>query len=124
MRFLADMGISPKTVAFLREQGYEAAHLHEEGLDRLEDSVILIKAREEERILLTHDLGFGELIAASGARLPSVIVFRLRNMRPENVNRYLQGIIEQHGEDLEKGAIISVTEGRIRVRSLPLRVSD
>lgn len=124
MRFLADMGISPKTVAFLREQGYQAVHLHEEGLDRQEDPMILAKAREEDCILLTHDLGFGELIAASGARLPSVIVFRLRNMRPENVNRYLQSIIEQHGEDLEKGAIISVTEGRIRARSLPLRANE
>jgi len=121
MKFLADMGISPKTVAFLREQGYEAVHLHEEGLDRLEDPAILAKAREEGFILLTHDLDFGELIAASGARLPSVIVFRLRNMRPGNVNRYLQRIIEQHVGVLESGAIISVTEGRIRIRALPLR---
>lgn len=71
MRFLADMGISPRTVAFLRKLGYEAVHLHEEGLDRLEDLAILAKARKEGFILLTHDLDFGELIAASGARLPS-----------------------------------------------------
>ena len=121
MRFLADMGISPRTVAFLRKLGYEAVHLHEEGLDRLEDSAILAKAREEGFILLTHDLDFGELIAASGARLPSVVIFRLRNMRPENVNRHLQRIVEEHAELLERGAIISVTEGRIRVRALPLR---
>lgn len=56
MRFLADMGISPKTVAFLRGHGHDAVHLHEEGLDRLEDAVILAKAREECRVLLTHDL--------------------------------------------------------------------
>jgi len=123
MRFLADMGISPRTVAFLREQGYEAVHLHEKGLDFLEDAAILAKAREEGFILLTHDLDFGELIAASGARLPSVIVFRLRNMRPENVNRYLQRIVEEHAEVLVRGAIISVTEGRIRIRVLPLRTN-
>ncbi|GBD08149.1 hypothetical protein HRbin22_00382 [Candidatus Thermoflexus japonica] len=121
MRFLADMGISPRTVAFLRELGYEAVHLHEEGLDRLEDAAILAKAREEGFILLTHDLDFGELIAVSGARLPSVIVFRLRNMRPENVNRYLQHIVEEHAKVLASGAIISVTEGRVRIRALPLR---
>ncbi|HEY66393.1 MAG TPA: DUF5615 family PIN-like protein [Caldilineae bacterium] len=121
MRFLADMGISPRAVTFLREQGCEAIHLHEEGLDCLEDPAILAKAREEGFILLTHDLDFGELIAASGARLPSVIVFRLRDMRPENVNRYLQRILEEHAEVLMNGAIISVTEGRIRVRPLPLQ---
>ena len=63
-------------------------------------------------------------MAASGARLPSLVVFRLRNMRPENVNRYLQSIIDEHGESLEGGAIISVTEGQIRVRLLPLETEE
>ncbi len=118
------MGISLKTVAFLRELGHEAVHLYEEGLYRLEDAAILTKAREERSILLTHDLDFGELIAASGAQLPSVVVFRLRNMRSERVNRYLKSIIEQHGETLERGVIMSVAEGRIRMRFLPLRASE
>jgi predicted nuclease of predicted toxin-antitoxin system len=73
MKFLADMGISPKTVAFLRTLDHDATHLQEQGLERLPDSAILAKAREEARILLTHDLDFGELIAASGACLPSVM---------------------------------------------------
>jgi len=120
MRFLADMGISPKTVAFLRGMGHEAAHLHEQGLDRLSDSAILEKARREGHVLLTHDLDFGELIAASGARLPSVVVFRLRNMQPDRINRYLQDVIAQHREALEQGAIVSVTEGQVRMRLLPL----
>jgi len=124
MRFLADMGISPNTVAMLRGLGYDALHLHEQGLDRLQDPLILQKARDEGRILLTHDLDFGELIAASGARLPTIVVFRLRNMRPERVNRYLDGILNQHGEALKQGAIISVTEGQIRVRLLPIMATE
>ncbi len=54
MKFLADMGISPRTIAFLRELGYDAVHLHEEGLDRLADPLILEKSLKEERILLTQ----------------------------------------------------------------------
>lgn len=121
MRFLADMGISSKTVAFLKELGHDATHLHDQGLDRLPDPAILEKARQEQRILLAHDLDFSELVAASGARLPSVITFRLRNMHPKQVNRYLQGVVAQHRDVLERGAIISVTEGQIRVRLLPIR---
>jgi predicted nuclease of predicted toxin-antitoxin system len=120
MKFLADMGISPQTAAFLSSLGHDTVHLHALGLDRLQDRAILEKARQEGRILLTHDLDFGELIAATGARLPSVIVFRLRYVQPETVNRYLQSIISQHGEALKQGAVLSVTEGQIRVRSLPL----
>jgi len=121
MKFLADMGISPVTVSFLRGLGHVAAHLHEEGLDRLLDTAILEKARREGRVLLTHDLGFGELMAASGANVPSVITFRLRDMRPANVNRHLQEIIEHHFNALDEGAVISVTENRFRVRHLPIR---
>lgn len=124
MRFLADMGISPHTVAFLQGLGHDAAHLHDQGLDRLDDTDILAKARTEGRILLAHDLDFGELVAASGARLPSIVVFRLRNMRPEKVNDSLRGITGQHGQALDQGAIISVTEAQIRLRPLPLRPGE
>jgi predicted nuclease of predicted toxin-antitoxin system len=120
MRFLADMGISPKTVAFLRDLGHDAVHLHALGMDRLPDPAILELARAENRILLTHDLDFGELIAAGGETLPSVIVFRLRRMKPESVNHHLQGIITRHRESLERGAIVSVVEGQARVRLLPV----
>ena len=82
MRFLSDMGISPKTVTFLQNFGYDAIHLHEMGLDKLPDSDILEKSVNEGSILLTHDLDFGELLSRSGAKMPSVIIFRLRNMSP------------------------------------------
>lgn len=91
MKFLADKGISPKTVAFLRDLGYDATHLNEQGLHRLSDPEILEKARQEERILLAHDLGFGELVAAGGRRLPSGISFRLWNMQPDRVSRQVPG---------------------------------
>lgn len=120
MNFLADMGISPGTVGFLQDLGHEAVHLQQQGLHRLKDSQILEKAREEGGILLTHDLDFGDLLAASGADLPSVVIFRLRNMRPEHLNRYLRTIISEYSEALERGAIIIVSEGRIRIRNLPL----
>ena len=120
MKFLADMGISPRSVEHLREMGHDATHLREKGLEQLTDTAILAKARAEKRILLTHDLDFGELLAASKAELPSVVIFRLHNMRPERVNRYPEEVIKQYGTLLESGAIVSVSEGRIRVRSLPL----
>lgn len=119
MNFLADMGISPKTVALLRTLGHDATHLHEQGLERLPDPAILAKALEETRILLTHDLGFGELVAARAARWPSVIIFRLRNMHPDHVNRSLRHILSRYPAELAEGAIISVSEGQIRLRSLP-----
>lgn len=120
MKFLADMGISPRTVEFLLGLGHEVVHLHAEGLDRWPDAAILEKAAREGRVVLTADLDFGALLAISGATLPSVVIFRLRDMRPTNVNWYLREIVDHHLNALEAGAVISVDEGHIRVRSLPI----
>ena len=43
MKFLADMGISQKTVEWLRNQGYNIVHLREEGLQKLSDEAILVR---------------------------------------------------------------------------------
>ncbi len=120
MKFLADMGISPTVVQRLREQGHDAVHLYEQGLMRLPDAEILNKAREEERVLLTHDLDFGELLAFSKQALPSVIIFRLSDMRPQNVWLHLQAILSQHGEVLEQGGLLSVRDRKVRLRTLPI----
>ena len=104
--------------------GHDAIHLCEQGLEQLQDSAILEKARKEGRVLLTHDLDFSELMAASSANLPSVIIFRLRNMRPERVDHYLEEIVTRHHESLQEGAIASVSEGQIRIRSLPIETIE
>jgi|SaaInl8_200m_RNA_FD_contig_81_493222_length_899_multi_2_in_0_out_0_2 predicted nuclease of predicted toxin-antitoxin system len=44
MKFLADMGVSLNSVTFLKENGHDAVHLHEQRLDRAEDSDILKKS--------------------------------------------------------------------------------
>ncbi len=89
MRFLADMGISPQTVKFLQQLGHPATHRQQESLERLNDAQTLAKACHEGSILLTRDLGFGDLSAAGAAYWPSVIIFRFRYMRPDKEEKLL-----------------------------------
>ena len=120
MRFLADMGISTRTIAWLHEQGHDAVHVREQGLQRASDETIMAKAYAERRIVLTMDLDFGYLLAVSGEQRPSVILFRLSDERAEVVNEHLAAVIAQCANDLEAGAIVSVSEAAIRVRRLPI----
>ncbi|MEI6704953.1 MAG: DUF5615 family PIN-like protein [Deltaproteobacteria bacterium] len=122
MKFLADMGISPRIVEYLLEQGYDAKHLLDDELGTMPDHEILLKARAENRILLAHDLDFADLVAASGEQLPSVIIFRLSNMRPDHVKQHLASIIKNNADSLLEGCIMSVQEHAVRVRKLPLVV--
>ncbi len=120
MKFLSDMGISQRTVDWLRSEGFEAIHLREQGLQRLPDPDILQKARAERRILLTVDLDFGYLLAVSGMNLPSVILFRLSDERAETINRRLREVLAHYSDSLDAGAMITVTDRSIRVRHLPI----
>ena len=120
MKFLLDMGISPTTGTYLAELGYDTIHLLNENMETSSDPEILHKAIHEKRIILTHDLDFGKLLASSGTNSPSVVIFRLKNMRPENVNRFCDRIINRFADSLEKGAILSVGDRRIRCHQLPI----
>ncbi len=120
MKFLADMGISLRTVTWLHGAGYDVVHLRDESLQRLPDNEILIKARAEGRILLTIDLDFAQLLAVSGESLPSVILFRLGNENYDAINERLTQVLSECQEDLELGAIISVSNETFRVRRLPI----
>jgi predicted nuclease of predicted toxin-antitoxin system len=103
MRFLADMGLARSTVAFLQAQGHDAVHLRDEGLQRLNDHEIVAKGRAEGRVILTHDLDFGRIVALSETSVPTVITFRLQNMRPAQVNGYLAEVLARFAPELEKG---------------------
>ena len=120
MKFLIDMGLALRTVAFLRDRGHDATHLRDEGLERLDDSDVVKKAVNEKRVILTHDLDFSRIVALGGEAIPSVVTFRLKDMRPASVNSYLLEVLNRCAHDLEKEALVSVDERAIRVRSLPL----
>ena len=123
MKFLADMGISMATVHALREAGEEVVHLRDEGLQKMPDHQILEKAAVERRTILTCDLDFGDLLAASGGALPSVILVRMRNQTPKAVTPKLFQVLKTSRAALESGAIIIVEDAGFRLRRLPIQRS-
>jgi len=108
----------PATVSWLRKQGYDAKHLSEERLHKLTDREIFEKARRENRIVLTTDLDFGEIAISTPSTKISVIIFRQEDRTPSSINRYLEEVIRSTEAEIEKGAIVTVREGRIRIRHL------
>jgi len=120
MRFLADMGISERVAAWLRAEGHDVAHLRDEGLSRLPNGEIYQKGFAEHRIVLTFDLDFGEIVAASAGQIVSVILFRLHDARSERVIERLTTVLAQSSAELLTGAIIVVEDARHRVRKLPI----
>lgn len=121
MRFLADAGISPETADFLRRRGHEAVHVRELGMQRAPDRLLVDRARAEDRVLVTFDLDFGEILALGVMVSPSVVIFRLSDERAESVNRRFEEVISAQADTLLSGALILVKDARYRIRRLPIR---
>ena len=111
MRCLADMGVSQGVVEWLRSAGHDAIHLRDEGLHRLPNGDIFQKGLAEHRVVLTFDLDFGEIVAASEGRVVTVVLFRVLNTRTDHVIERLRTVLEQSSGDLRSGAIIVVEGG-------------
>ena len=120
MHFLADMGLSLRVVEWLRRRGHDVVHLRDQGLQRMPDEEIFAKATAERRVVLTFDLDFGEIVAHLRATRTSVVVFRLRDARPQSVIARLEVVLKESASALDRGAIISVEDERHRVRLLPI----
>ncbi len=110
------MGVALRIVQWLRENGHDAVHLREKNLHRLPNGEIFEKAHAERRIILTFDLDFGEILALSGGKQVSVILFRLHNTRTLHVIERLEKVLNDASAALEDGAIVVVEESRHRIR--------
>jgi len=118
-RFLVDMCADVRVAQWLANAGHDVTHLRDENLHRLPNGEIFTKAAAENRIVVTFDLDFGEIIALSGSRNVSAIVFRLRNTRTQHVIERLTLLLPKILGFLESRAIVIIEEGRFRVRHLP-----
>ena len=115
------MGVSLTTVIALRAANHDAVHLRDEGLIRLPDREIAEKAVVENRIVLTFDLDFGDILATVRTDRPSVVIFRMRNQTPAAVNPRLFRVIADCEKELASGAIVIVEDDGFRLRRLPIR---
>lgn len=120
MRFLADAGISPKTIAFLRQQGHDAIHVRELDMQRASDREIVERARSEDRVVLTFDLDFGEILALGVHDRPSVVILRLSDETAQSVNAKLASVLSQEPSSLRMGSLILIEDVRYRIRKLPI----
>jgi predicted nuclease of predicted toxin-antitoxin system len=121
MRFLADGGISPRTIEFLRHLGHEAEHIRMLGMQRASDLELVERARADRSVVVTFDLDFGDILALGVFDRPSVIILRLHDARADFVNDRLARVLDERQPDLETGALVLVEDDRYRLRRLPLR---
>ena len=114
MKLLLDACIGKTALGMLRKAGHDVVRIQEPGVS---DAEVLARALEENRILITADKGFGELIFHR--RTPHPGVMRLVGLRPAEQGHQAMRVLERHGQDLLSGTFIVVQKSGVRVRRSP-----
>lgn len=106
-----------------RAAGHDCAHVYELGLGGQPDEQIMALADREDRILISADTDFGELLANAPVLAPSVILLRRADKRAGSLAAVVLANLEQVADDLAAGTLIVISDTRIRVRRLPMKPS-
>lgn len=112
MRLLADLCIARLTILGLRAEGHDVLSLAE-AKSNPSDREILTWAAKEERVVLTEDADFGELIFRDA--LAGAGVLRLEQVNPVNQLDLARRALALHAAPLLRGAIVTARRNRIRV---------
>ena len=108
MKILVDMNLSPRWVQFLADAGIEAIHWSQIGVGDAHDSDVLGWAAEHDHVVLTSDLDFGAILAATRDRRPSVLQLRSDVLAPEVMGPPVLTAIGQAHQELSDGALVSI----------------
>lgn len=120
MKVLVDMNLSPRWVSALLGAGIEATHWSTVGPRNATDAQIMAFARTNEYVVLTHDLDFSAILAATQGTKPSVVQVRAENVDPAVIGAPIIDALRQMAAELEEGALLTVDPSRTRLRVLPL----
>ena len=120
MKMLIDQGLPRSAATLLQGIGIDAVHVGDISMATAEDTEILQRGRDDQRIVVTLDADFHAHLALTGASTPSVIRIRIEGLRAEGLTALIQMLLPQCEAELEQGAVVTVQEGRIRIRRLPL----
>jgi predicted nuclease of predicted toxin-antitoxin system len=121
MKVLVDMNLSPDWARFLAEAGFEAVHWSNVGSKSATDSELMQWAAENDHIILTADLDFGAILAATHGIKPSVVQVRSDLLSPGAVGGAVLRAVRQAHQELLDGALISIDAAHARLRILPLK---
>jgi predicted nuclease of predicted toxin-antitoxin system len=120
VKLLFDMNLSPRWVTAAVAEGFDAIHWSSVGPAPAPDPVILAFARDNGFVVVTNDLDFSAILAASGGAAPSVVQVRGGDLAPETQGATIFAALRRCAEALRSGAVISVEGAAARVRRLPI----
>ena len=112
MKFLVDVGVGRKVENFLKVNGYDVLSVREIDA-RARDLQILKGAFDDQRMIITMDKDFGELVFNSSKQHAGVLILRLEDADAKV--EVIKNILSNYSDRL-KSSFCVYQDGKLRIR--------
>ena len=119
MKILIDVNLSLHWADKLIAEGVEAVYWNTLGASDAPDTEIMTYAQENGYTVLTRDLDFGDILAATHSLKPSVVQIRTADARPKSLIKRVTNELTRLAAEIEHGTIVTIDEHKTRVHILP-----
>lgn len=113
MRFMVDENVGPSVADWLAEQPHDVSSVYKDYRGE-SDTFVLEKAKLEQRILITNDKDFGEMVFREKRPHAGVIFLRLGDEQPSSKIVALQRLLERYPDQIAENFVV-VTETTVRI---------
>jgi predicted nuclease of predicted toxin-antitoxin system len=115
--FLVDENLPLSAASILREQGHRARHVRHIGMRGARDEALFSEAQERSWIIVTRDLGFGNLLDYPPGTHAGIVILRLPStFTAKQINGVLESFVSSVEPDTLRGTLTVVEPDRYRIR--------
>jgi len=111
-----DENLSRQTLRVLRDAGYDAEGVHDEGLSGASDPSVWEHACAEGRLLITLDLDFSDVRQFPPGSHPGILLIRGHDNSSRGVTTVLERVLAEGPLDDLSGCLVVADQRQTRVR--------
>jgi predicted nuclease of predicted toxin-antitoxin system len=119
IRLLADENIPPAVVEFFRERGFDVKDVNEGGFAGASDDEIMLLACREERVLLTFDKHFANILTYPPGSHYGIIRIRIHPPLIEDIIHAFDQLMKGFDLNTINGSLIVLEREGFRLRGMP-----
>jgi len=115
IKFISDENIAPTLVKAIRKKGFDIKDIKEEKMFGIGDDEVLKFANKENRIVISHDKDFANLIKNRLLPHKGVILLRFMNQSPDNFMKHFIPLLDSEIKNRFKNNLVIISEGFVKI---------
>lgn len=115
MKLKLDENLDARLAEPLRMAGHDATTVEEQRLKSIDDDALLALCQSEDRIIVTLDLDFGNILRYPPSRSPGIVVLRGPSQQFSATRLLIEALVRALGIESPRGRLWIIEHGRLRV---------